>query len=82
MHFNLTHKEQTNKAINFLQNQMHSIILLLCRNEEFQYELIWGGAWRAKGKDLKLSCFSSFSLPFMHFNLLLQRVLIVMGLLC
>lgn len=34
-HFSLTHKEKANKAINFLQNQMHSIILLLYRKEGF-----------------------------------------------
>lgn len=38
--FSLNHKEKANKIINFLQNQMHSVILPLYRKEEFQYELI------------------------------------------
>lgn len=39
-HFNLNHKEKANKIINFLQNQIHSITLLLYRKKKFQYELI------------------------------------------
>lgn len=71
--FSLNHKEKTNKIINFLQNQMHSIILLLYRKEEFQYELIWGDCFDRKGKegeDFKLGCFLPFPpfpyTPFMH----------------